>query len=42
MAAIMARTRSPLGAVIERDGDQIRLVGALTGARLMERLIGEL
>lgn len=37
----MARERSPLVAV-ERDGGQGRLVGALTAARLMERLLGEL
>ncbi|MFB7224831.1 hypothetical protein [Streptomyces sp. NPDC056227] len=41
VAAHMARTRSPLVAV-ERDGDQVRLVGAITATRLMERLIGEL
>ncbi|WP_328886549.1 hypothetical protein [Streptomyces sp. NBC_00316] len=41
VATLMARTRSPLVAV-ERDGDQGRLVGALTAARLMERLIGEM
>ncbi|WP_406269196.1 CBS domain-containing protein [Streptomyces sp. NBC_00191] len=40
VAALMARTHSPLVAVIERDGDQVRLVGAITAARLMERLIG--
>ncbi|WSA75363.1 hypothetical protein OG930_06980 [Streptomyces sp. NBC_01799] len=41
VAALMAREHSPVVAV-ERDGDQGRLVGALTAARLMERLIGEL
>lgn len=41
-AALMARTGSPLVAVVERDGDQVRLVGALTAACLMERLIGEM
>lgn len=41
VAALTARERSPLVAV-ERDRDQVRLVGALTAARLMERLIGEL
>jgi CBS domain-containing protein len=40
VAALMARTHSPLVAVIEREGDQVRLVGAITAARLMERLIG--
>jgi hypothetical protein len=33
-------THSPLVAVIERDGDQVRLVGAITAARLMGQLIG--
>lgn len=40
VAALMARTHSPLVAVIERNGDQIRLVGAITAARLMQRLLG--
>lgn len=40
VAALMARTHGPLVAVVERDGDQVRLVGAITAARLMERLIG--
>ncbi|MFV0132893.1 CBS domain-containing protein [Streptomyces sp. HMX87] len=35
MAALMARTHSPLIAVIERDADQVRLVGTVTAARLM-------
>ena len=30
----------PLVAVIERDGDHIRLLGAITAARLVEQLIG--
>lgn len=42
VAARMARTGSPLVAVIERDGDQVRLVGAITADRLMERLNGEM
>nr|WTB31043.1 hypothetical protein OG781_17520 [Streptomyces sp. NBC_00830] len=41
VAALMARERSSLVAV-ERDGGQGRLVGVITAARLMERLIGEL
>jgi CBS domain-containing protein len=40
IAALMARTHTPLVAVVERDGDQTWLVGAVTAARLMERLIG--
>ncbi|GAA3387335.1 CBS domain-containing protein [Streptomyces roseoviridis] len=35
VAALMARTHSPLVAVIERDGDGVRLVGTVTAARLM-------
>ncbi|AWN30675.1 CBS domain-containing protein [Streptomyces sp. NEAU-S7GS2] len=41
VAALMARTLTPLVAVIERDADQVRLVGAITAAGLMERFIGE-
>ncbi|MFG2026284.1 CBS domain-containing protein [Streptomyces sp. NPDC048825] len=40
IAALMARAHSPLVAVVERDGDRAQLVGAVTAARLMERLIG--
>ncbi|WP_327354516.1 CBS domain-containing protein [Streptomyces sp. NBC_01304] len=40
VAALMARTHTPLVAVIERDGDQVRLLGAITAARLVEQLIG--
>ncbi|KAB1150138.1 CBS domain-containing protein [Streptomyces luteolifulvus] len=40
IAALMARTHTPLVAVVERDGDQPRLAGAVTAARLMERLVG--
>ncbi|MCX4581521.1 CBS domain-containing protein [Streptomyces sp. NBC_01481] len=40
VTALMARTHTPLVAVIERDGNQVRLVGAITAARLLERLIG--
>ncbi|WP_327372021.1 CBS domain-containing protein [Streptomyces sp. NBC_01217] len=40
VAALMARTHTPLVAVVEHDGDEIKLVGAVTAARLMERLIG--
>ncbi|MGW7201227.1 CBS domain-containing protein [Streptomyces chryseus] len=39
VAALMARTRSPLVAVIERDGDEVRLLGAVTAACLMARLV---
>ncbi|MGW7055468.1 CBS domain-containing protein [Streptomyces sp. NPDC054887] len=39
VAALMARTRSPLVAVIERDGDEVRLLGAITAACLMSRLV---
>ncbi|WP_405810377.1 CBS domain-containing protein [Streptomyces sp. NBC_00210] len=38
--ALMARTDIPMVAVIECDGDQARLAGAITAARLLERLIG--
>ncbi|MFE0255783.1 CBS domain-containing protein [Streptomyces sp. NPDC059010] len=41
VAALMARTHTPLVAVVEHDGDQIRLAGAITAARLMQRLVGE-
>ncbi|MFC7303964.1 hypothetical protein ACFQVC_07015 [Streptomyces monticola] len=37
---LMARTHTPLVAVIERDGDQAGPVGAGTAARLMAELIG--
>jgi CBS domain-containing protein len=40
IAALMARTHTPLVAVVERDGDRSWLAGAVTAARLMERLIG--
>ncbi|MFF1570918.1 hypothetical protein ACFVY1_47700 [Streptomyces sp. NPDC058293] len=40
IAALMGRTHSPVVAVVERDGDHTDLVGAVTAARLMERLIG--
>ncbi|MFJ8669906.1 CBS domain-containing protein [Streptomyces sp. NPDC093600] len=35
VAALMARTPSPLIAVIERDADHVQLVGTVTAARLM-------
>ncbi|CAL9651604.1 hypothetical protein SUDANB120_06643 (plasmid) [Streptomyces sp. enrichment culture] len=35
VAALMARTHSPLVAVIRRDGDQVHLLGSVTAARLM-------
>ncbi|MGW0761341.1 CBS domain-containing protein [Streptomyces sp. NPDC002814] len=40
IAALMARTHTPLVAVVERDGERTRLAGAVTAARLMERLVG--
>ncbi|SDL02597.1 CBS domain-containing protein [Streptomyces indicus] len=40
VAALMARTHTPLVAVIERDGDRVHLVGAVTAARLLGQLIG--
>ncbi|MFH9090446.1 CBS domain-containing protein [Streptomyces sp. NPDC017673] len=40
IAALMARTHTPLVTVVERDGDQTWLTGAVTDARLLERLIG--
>ncbi|MEV4680548.1 CBS domain-containing protein [Streptomyces kurssanovii] len=40
VAALMARTRSPLVAVIERDADGVRLLGTVTAARLMAHFIG--
>ncbi|MEU3091367.1 CBS domain-containing protein [Streptomyces massasporeus] len=39
VAALMARTHSPLVAVIERDGDQVMLLGTVTAARLMQHFI---
>lgn len=39
ITALMARTHTPL-VVVERDGDQTWLVGAVTAARMMEPLIG--
>ena len=40
IAALMARTHTPLVAVLEHVDDQPRLAGAVTAARLMERLVG--
>jgi CBS domain-containing protein len=40
VAALMARTHSPLVAVIEREGSQVRLLGAITAACLMEHFMG--
>ncbi|MGW7728509.1 CBS domain-containing protein [Streptomyces canus] len=40
ITALMQRTHTPLVAVVGRDGDRTWLVGAVTAARLMERLIG--
>ncbi|WP_223125507.1 hypothetical protein [Streptomyces sp. TRM68367] len=39
IAALLARTHTPLAAVVERDGDRTRLAGAVTAARLMELLV---
>ncbi|MYT27193.1 CBS domain-containing protein [Streptomyces sp. SID7760] len=39
VAALMARTHSPLVAVIERDGTQVTLLGAVTAARLMQHFL---
>ncbi|MFI7382184.1 hypothetical protein [Streptomyces sp. NPDC049813] len=40
IAALMSRTPSPLVAVVGRDGERSEVVGAVTAARLVERLIG--
>ncbi|MET7715639.1 CBS domain-containing protein [Streptomyces sp. NPDC005407] len=40
VASLMARTHSPLVAVIERSGSQVRLLGTITAARLMQHFIG--
>ncbi|MFG2549469.1 CBS domain-containing protein [Streptomyces sp. NPDC048581] len=40
VAALMARTHSPLVAVIERDGTQVSLLGTVTAARLTQHFIG--
>lgn len=40
VASLMARTHSPLVAVIERSGNQVRLLGTITAARLMQHFIG--
>ncbi|MEV5433222.1 CBS domain-containing protein [Streptomyces sp. NPDC052701] len=40
IAALMARTHTPLVAVVERSGERTRLAGAVTAARLLERLVG--
>ncbi|MGW3248427.1 CBS domain-containing protein [Streptomyces sp. NPDC001070] len=39
VAVLMARTHSPLVAVIERDGTHVTLLGAVTAARLMQHFI---
>ncbi|QIP87895.1 CBS domain-containing protein [Streptomyces sp. Tu 2975] len=41
VAALMARTRSPLVAVIERDADGVRLLGTVTAARLVAHFLGD-
>jgi hypothetical protein len=40
VAALMARTHSPLVTVIERDGTQVTVPGTITAARLMQHCIG--
>jgi hypothetical protein len=40
--ALMGRAHSPLVAVVERDGDQVRPVGTITAVHFMEQLIGGL
>jgi CBS domain-containing protein len=40
VAALMARERSPLVAVVERDKGGARLLGVITAAHLLERLLG--
>ncbi len=39
VAALMARTHSPLVAVMERDGTQVTLLGTVTAARLMHHFM---
>ncbi|MDN3293210.1 CBS domain-containing protein [Streptomyces ficellus] len=39
IAALMARTHSPLVAVIEREADEVRLLGTVTAARLMRHFV---
>jgi CBS domain-containing protein len=39
VAALMARTHSPLVAVIERDSNGVRLLGTVTAARLMRHFL---
>ncbi|WP_240134503.1 CBS domain-containing protein [Streptomyces sp. MUM 178J] len=41
VAALMARTHSPLVAVIERDAQGVRLLGAITAARLVRHFLNE-
>nr|WP_223188498.1 CBS domain-containing protein [Streptomyces sp. TRM68416] len=40
VAALMARVRSPLVAVAERDGAGIRLLGVVTASHLLHELLG--
>lgn len=40
IAALMARTHTPLVAVVEHDGGRTRIAGAVTAARLLEQLVG--
>jgi CBS domain-containing protein len=39
VAALMARTHSPLVAVIERDSSGVTLLGTITAARLMQHFL---
>jgi len=39
VAALMARERSPLVAVVERDASGSRTLGVITAARLLDRLL---
>ncbi|OIK28421.1 CBS domain-containing protein [Streptomyces malaysiense] len=40
VAALMARVRSPLVAVVERNGAATRLLGVITATQLLHRLLG--
>lgn len=39
VAAQMAQVRSPLVAVVEKDGAGVRLLGVITASHLLERLL---
>ncbi|WP_419999084.1 CBS domain-containing protein [Streptomyces boninensis] len=40
VAALMASVRSPLVAVVDRDGEEPRLLGVITAVHLLDRLLG--